>query len=149
MNVRTMWLMGLAWLCSGCAIWDPDRRHLLGAMDEHLAPESEGARWALAPVGLPAGVAALVVDGVIVHPATQFDDAWYDTQNLLWEREDETPLRAAVMTPVAAVATPFVYTAAWVWRAIFNIDDWEDDESEVVVDQEPSEGAEESEEVQR
>jgi hypothetical protein len=108
-------------LCAGCAVFDRDNRRTLNAMDEHLAPESTAARWAVAPVGLPAGIVALVLDAVIVHPSTVFDDAWDDTVDLLWTPRDETRFRRAILLPLVTIATPFVYLGDWLGRACLAI----------------------------
>ena len=118
---RTAVLMLLLLLCAGCAVFNKDNRRTLNALDEHVAPESTAARWALAPVGLPVGLVAGVLDMVIVHPATVFDDAWGDTKQLLWTPRDESRFRRAIMLPLATIATPFVYLGDWLGRALFDI----------------------------
>ncbi len=95
-------IAALALLLAGCAVMAEENRRTLNAMDEHVAPESSAARWALAPVALPAGLVGLTADLVIVHPATAIDDAWGDTVEVLWTpRDNETGFRRAVMAPVA------------------------------------------------
>ena len=105
---------------AGCAFFDRENRRTLNAMDAYLIPESGAARWALAPMALPAGLVGFTADVLVVHPATTLDDAWGDTVEWLWTpREHETSFRRAVMTPLAAVATPFVFTGDWLWRSVF------------------------------
>ena len=93
---------------AGCAIFDSDNRRTLNLLDEYLTPEDPAAKWALAPVALPAGLAAAAVDAAIVHPINTIDDAWGDTAELLWSSHDESKFRRAVFAPVAVVATPGV-----------------------------------------
>jgi hypothetical protein len=107
--------------CTGCAVFNEDNRLTLNALDEHLAPDSSAARWALAPMGFPLGIVAGVVDLVIVHPATVFDDAWGDTVQLLWTPRDESRFRRAVMLPLVTIATPFVYVGDWLLRSLFDV----------------------------
>lgn len=118
---RTALLALLLLACTACAVSRKDNRLTLNALDEHVAPESTAARWALAPVGLPVGIVAGVVDMLIVHPATVFDDAWDDTQDMLWTPRNESRFRRAVMLPLVTVATPFVYIGDWLVRSIFDV----------------------------
>ncbi len=113
--------------CAGCAISEKENRRTLNALDARVIPEGEAARWALAPVALPAGLVAAAVDMVVVHPATVFDDAWGDTRAWLWTSRGESRFRRAVMLPLVTIATPFVYVGDWLGRAIFAIDPREDE----------------------
>ncbi|MHC5210891.1 MAG: hypothetical protein ACYTG2_09260 [Planctomycetota bacterium] len=117
-----MLLLVLGLVClDGCAVSKRSNRRTLNALDAHATPASEGARWALAPVALPAGLIAGLADMLVVHPSTVFDDAWYDTVDLLWTSREESRFRRALFVPLAAVATPFVYVGDWLGRAIFAI----------------------------
>jgi hypothetical protein len=122
---RTAALSLLLLLCAatlgGCAVFEQENRRTLNAMDRNFTPDSTAARWALAPVGFPAGVVAGVLDMVVVHPSTVFDDAWGDTVQLLWTPRDESRFRRAIMLPLVTIATPFVYVGDWLGRAIFAI----------------------------
>jgi hypothetical protein len=117
-------------LGAGCAVGDEERRHTLNFLDAHAAPSSEAVRWALSPVALPVGLAAAVVDGVVLHPPTQFDDAWRDTVDMLWDVDYGSRFRTVLFTPFAAAATPPVYVADWVLRAVFALDDHPGDAAE-------------------
>ena len=108
---------------AGCAMGNADRRRALNHLDEHYAPSTTQARWLASPVALPAGLAAGAVDAVLLHPATQFDDAWRDTVDVLWDFDQESRFRRILFTPLAAVATGPVYVVDWCLRAVFDIDD--------------------------
>jgi hypothetical protein len=110
-------------LSVGCAFADRDNRRTLNYLDAHAAPTSAAARWALSPVALPAAIGAGALDAVVVHPATQFDDAWRDTVELLWDYERDSSFRAVLLTPLSAVATPVVYSGDWLLRSVFDVDD--------------------------
>lgn len=120
---RTVRMLCLAAGClaSACAITEPANRRTLNAMDAHLAPASTAARWAALPLTLPAGILGLAADAVVVHPCTVIDDAWGDTVDYLWRPRDESRFRKAVMVPLRAVATPFVFTADWLTRSAFAV----------------------------
>jgi len=115
-------LLLLTALLAACAVSEKQNRRLLNVLDAHVAPESDGARWALAPVAFPVGVIAFVGDAVLVHPACVFDDAWRDTVDWLWTPDPaESRFRRALITPLCALATPFVWVGDWLGRAIFAI----------------------------
>ena len=63
-----------------------------------------------------------MLDAVVVHPATQLDDAWRDTVDLVWDYEQDSSFHAVLLTPLSAVATPVVYCGDWLLRAVFDID---------------------------
>jgi len=98
-----------------------DNRRTLNLLDRELAPEDTAAKVALAPLALPAGIAAFATDLAVVHPIATIDDAWNDTEELLWHSEDESALRRALVVPLAAVATPFVFAGDWFGRWLLPI----------------------------
>ena len=116
---------------SSCAVFESDNRRMLNLLDEHLTPSDPAAKWALAPIALPTGLAVASVDAAIVHPITVFDDAWGDTTELLWSPGvDESRFRRAVFTPLAAIATPAVFLGDWLGRSLFLIPPRQDDDGE-------------------
>lgn len=110
-------------LACACAMGNGDRRLLLNHLDAEWAPESNAGRWLLAPVALPVGVVAFATDAVVVHPATQVDDAWGDTVEALWTFDHGSRFRNALVTPLSAVATPVVFPVVWIWRSVFDVRD--------------------------
>ncbi len=120
---RVAALLLAAPLTVGCAFAERDNRRTLNYLDAHVAPKSAAARWALSPVALPAAIGAGALDAAVVHPATQFDDAWRDTVDLLWDYERDSSFRAVLLTPLSAVATPVVYCGDWLLRSAFDVGD--------------------------
>lgn len=116
-------------LLAGCAVADADNRRTLTAMDAHLAPASTAARWAALPLTLPAGMLGLFTDAVVVHPCCVIDDAWGDTAEYLWRPREESRFRRAVMVPVRAAATPLVFAADWLTRAMFAVPPRKEDDA--------------------
>ena len=106
-----------------CAMVDGDNRRALHYLDEHLAPDGAATQVLLAPVALPAALAAGVADAVVVHPATQLDDAWRDTVDVFWSYEETSPFRRVLWTPLSGLATPPAFVLIWAARAVFDIDD--------------------------
>jgi hypothetical protein len=124
-----------------CAIGERENRRVLNALDARAAPATDGGRWALAPLALPAGLLAGLADMLVVHPSTVFDDAWRDTVDLLWTSREESRFRRALFVPLAALATPFVYVGDWLGRAVLAIPPHDADEAEA--EDEPADGPDE------
>ncbi|HZL99099.1 MAG TPA: hypothetical protein VFD43_02510 [Planctomycetota bacterium] len=115
-------------LAAGCAVLEPANRRTLNAMDERWSPPTTAGRWAAALVAFPAAVVGLLVDALFVNPALAFDDAWDDTVEWLWTPDpDESRFRRAVILPLAAIATPFVYVGDWIRHGFFTKTRFEDD----------------------
>jgi len=107
-------------IVAGCAIMEPANRRTLNALDEGWAPSSTAGRCAAAPVAFPAAAVGLLVDALFVNPALAVDDAWDDTVEWLWTPDpDESRFRRAVILPLAALATPFVWLGDWVRLGFF------------------------------
>jgi len=111
-------LLVIAVSASGCTAIRRDSRRTLDWLDTSFTPSSPVARAALLPVAIPVGLAGLLTDTLVVNPVYAIDDAWGDTVDLLWTPSDESPLRRTLITPLAAIATPFVFGGEWLWRSI-------------------------------
>lgn len=105
-------------LFAGCTTVRDDSRRTADWLDASLTPESNGARMALLPLAIPVGLGALAADTAVVNPVYAVDDAWGDTVELLWTSREESSLRRALFTPLAALATPFVFGSDWLWRCV-------------------------------
>lgn len=108
---------------------DRDNRRLVSALDDSLTPSSPTARWVLLPVAVPLGTAALGTDALFVHPVSVVPDAFGDAVELLWTSDEESSLRKALFTPLAAAATPLVFAGAWLFRATWPVEPRRDDGS--------------------
>lgn len=117
-NVISMALLCLA----ACTTMRDDGRRTATWLDEHATPSDSTTRAVLLPLAIPAGLVALAVDTAIVNPVCAVDDAWADTDQVLWDRGEETAMRRALFTPLAALATPVVFVCDWAWRCIFPCD---------------------------
>jgi hypothetical protein len=115
-------LLSLALLAGSCSMFRGNNRRTLNWLDESFTPVSTGGKIALAPVAFPIGVFGFAADLAIVHPAATIDDAWSDTEHLLWQADDESALRRALFVPVAVLATPFVFAGDWIGRWFLPID---------------------------
>ena len=118
MNRRRAPLCAVALFAAACTTMRDDSRRTLGWLDASLAPAAPAARGALLPLVIPVGFAGLCCDTFVVNPACAIDDAWGDTVDLLWTSHEESPLRRALVTPLAALATPLVFAGGWLWRSV-------------------------------
>jgi hypothetical protein len=107
-----------------------DNRRLVSWLDESLTPTSSAARSALLPVAVPLGTAALGADALVIHPVSVVPDAFGDAVELLWTSDEESSLRKALFTPLAAAATPAVFAGAWLFRATWPVRPRENDAGE-------------------
>ncbi len=101
-----------------CTAVRKDSRRTLDWLDATGTPSSSVARGVLLPVAIPIGCAGLLTDTLLVNPVCAIDDAWADTKDLLWTSQEESELRRALFTPLAALATPFVFGCDWLGRSL-------------------------------
>lgn len=114
------WLWGciLCGTVAACTTTRDDSRRTLDWLDGNLAPASHTARMVLLPVAIPVGACGVLADTLLVNPACAVDDAWGDTVEVLWTSREESALRKALFTPLAALATPVVFAGDWLWRCV-------------------------------
>ncbi|MEO6595050.1 MAG: hypothetical protein ABIP94_09895 [Planctomycetota bacterium] len=103
-------------MLTACTAVRSDSRRTADWLDGSLTPSSEAARNLLLPVAVPVGFMGLLTDTLLVNPYCAIDDAWGDTCELLWTPREESTLRRVLFTPLAAIATPFVFGGDW-WAA--------------------------------
>lgn len=106
---------------TACSMLRESNRRTLDLLDRELTPESTAAKVPLFPVALPIGIAAFAADLAIVHPVATVDDAWDDTEELLWRPRDESALRRVLFVPLATLATPVVFLGDWFGRWLLPI----------------------------
>lgn len=116
---------------TGCAIGNEDRRLVLSTLDSMWSPSSTTGRVLWSPVAVPVGLAGGLTDAVLVHPASQIDDAWLDTADAVWSSDHGSDFRNVLFAPLSAVATPVVFGVVWAWRSVFDMDDYPDAEPSV------------------
>lgn len=108
---------------TGCAWSNPANRPVWNSFEKHLVPEQDTAFYATLPLTVPAGLVAIVVDTVFVHPVQVTDDAAGDAVDLWreldWHKEYYTELG---FLPLRALATPIVFVFSWLGRSCFDID---------------------------
>ena len=117
-------IVGALMLCSGCAIFNRDNTPALNFLEDRLLPEAKPARYFVYPLLLPAGLAAVVIDGVILRPISVADDALLDTKELLREHFDwkERYVTECVALVPRTAATPVVFGADFLGRTMLDVD---------------------------
>jgi hypothetical protein len=100
-----------------------DNTLLLNAVEDHLWPESEPARYALFPVLFPVGLAAVTLDAAILHPAAIIDDAARDTKEALWTgfEWEEKYVTECTALPWRAALSPLFFSFAFAGRSFFDL----------------------------
>ncbi len=95
-----------------------DSRRTLDWLDRTCTPDAAAARWAMAPVAVGLGLTGLAADTLVVNPWCAIDDAWSDTVTALWTSDEESRFRRAMLTPLAALATPIWFAVDWSFRCL-------------------------------
>jgi hypothetical protein len=114
--------LGLLLCClEACAIADEGNRRVLNYLDADWSPPTTAGRVLAAPLALPVGVVAAAADAVIVHPATQLDEAWADTADFVWDYDGISAFGSIMLAPFSVLVTPVVFGCSWVSRGIFGL----------------------------
>jgi hypothetical protein len=104
---RTVTLVILGFSLTGCAFMNREKRPLLNALDRTIQPQNPWAMVTLAPVMVPVGFVAGVLDTLIIYPATRISDS-AGTINQRYFRKPEEPMwkKSALFVPRHIVAVP-------------------------------------------
>jgi hypothetical protein len=110
-------------MAGGCAITDRNNRLVLNSLDnavqDSAITNSTAGRIAAAPLAIPAGTVAGVLDMAIVTPARAVRPAWKDTSEYLWEDPQGSDMRQMMLFVPKVVATPLLFTGDWAFRSSF------------------------------
>ncbi len=117
-------LIGLSLLlCGGCAVFNRNNTPALNYVDEHLVPKDRTARALSYPIVVPIGLVAATADMLIIHPISVAEDAWHDTNDLLWKDLDwdERYVTTTLLNAPRVAAMPVIFTADLLARSSFDI----------------------------
>ena len=122
-TARSPWLaLSLAFvLLSGCAIVRKENRRVLNTLDDVVDIDRKVGRIAAAPIFVPVGVAAGLLDMVVVHPAASVPKAADDTADLLWKNPRGSDFHQMMLFFPKVVATPLVFSGSMLTRSLFPI----------------------------
>ncbi len=128
----TLLLTALTASLGGCAWTHRENRPVWNSFEQHLVPADTGWFVATLPVTVPIGFLAIVTDTFVAHPIQVIDDA-ADDAGWLWRngRPDFAGRYYSEMAflPARCVLTPLFFTASFLGRSAFHID--EPDEAEL------------------
>ncbi|MFO0984444.1 MAG: hypothetical protein U1E76_22410 [Planctomycetota bacterium] len=109
----------------GCAFLNRDNTPALNWVEATLlpAPEQPTARVLLYPIVFPLGLAAVIGDAFLLHPASVVGDAIDDTGDALWRNLDwdRAYVTECAALPWRVLATPVVLSCVFLVRAAFDI----------------------------
>lgn len=121
-------LLAAALFCitiSGCAATQKENRltmnYLDKAMEGSAITGSTTGKALAAPIALPVGVTACIIDMTVVTPARAATPAAKDTYSYLWENPQGSDLRQAMLILPKVTATPIVFLTDWSFRSLFTI----------------------------
>ncbi|MCB1169096.1 MAG: hypothetical protein KDK25_02120 [Leptospiraceae bacterium] len=107
-------------LLGSCAVFDRRNTILINAVEEYMVPESETGQYLLAPIYIPVGLAAGVLDAFVVHPIRMIPRAIQDTDDSLWEFSEESGyVTHAGSVVYRAAFSPVFFAGAWLFRSAF------------------------------
>jgi len=109
--------------CGGCAVFNRDNTPALNLVEQHLVPADKTARMISSPLIVPVGLVAATLDMVLFHPLTVAEDAWDDTNDLLWKKLDwnHQYVTTTVLNAPRVVAMPIIFTTDLLARSSFDI----------------------------
>ncbi|PJZ26648.1 hypothetical protein CH352_04540 [Leptospira hartskeerlii] len=106
---------------SNCAVFNRNNTPLVVKVEENLVPEDTGKKIIAAPIFIPLGLVAGVLDLFIVHPIIRIPDAFNDTISLLWTPRGNGYVTNMGFLPISIVLTPIVFTLDLLARSSFDI----------------------------
>ncbi len=121
---RVLLVAALAVSCSSCAFMNRRNRPLMNFCEKHLVPDSVAAKALTAPVVLPAGLAAGVIDTLVLHPVASIDDAWFDSSAVLWHPTGRGYVTECALLLPRASLTPPVWALHFSSRVLFDVPPW-------------------------
>ncbi len=121
--LRAVVLHAVALLAAaGCAWSNPANRPVWNAFEQNVVPDGDIAFYATLPLTVPAGLGAILVDTLVVHPVRVLDDAAGDAgelwDDLDWQKQYYTELG---FLPLRAAVTPLAFAGSWLGRICFDI----------------------------
>ena len=110
-------------MVGGCAIADRNNRLLLNSLDNAMQgtaiTNSTAGKIVAAPLAVPAGVVAGMLDMAVVTPARAVSPAWKDTSKYLWENPQGSDMRQMMLFVPKVAATPLMFSGDWAFRSVF------------------------------
>lgn len=108
---------------SACAVMNKENRIVMNSLDNAVEgsfiTSSTTAKVLAAPLALPVGMTAGLIDMTVVTPARATVPAAEDTNSYLWKDPQGSDLRQMMLFMPKVAATPVVFISDWAFRAVF------------------------------
>lgn len=106
-------------LLPSCALFQKKNLVLVHAVEEHLVPESTSLKILTAPIYLPIGITAGVLDVFLVHPVSVIPKTGAKTIEVLWTPRDLGYYTRWGSVPFSLLATPPFFLVSWSYYWFF------------------------------
>lgn len=106
--------------CFNCALFQKKNLRLTNAVEENLIPEDNTIAILTAPIYIPVGITAGILDVFVVHPIAVIPDAAEDTLNALWKSQNSGYYTKMGAVPFSILATPPFFVMSWTYHWFFN-----------------------------
>ena len=110
------------YMTQGCAIVDKENRRTLNLLDDAIQIESTAGKICAAPIFVPVGTVAGLLDMVVIHPVFSVPKAADDTLDLIWRDPKGSDFRQILIFVPKLIITPIYFSGDWVLRILFPID---------------------------
>jgi hypothetical protein len=108
---------------SACAVMNKENRIVLNSLDNaaegSFITGSTTAKVVAAPIALPVGMTAGLIDMAVVTPVRATVPAAADTNSYLWKDPQGSDLRQMMLFMPKVAATPIVFISDWAFRSVF------------------------------
>jgi hypothetical protein len=109
---------------SACAVTNKENRLVLNSLDNAVEgsfiTRSTTGKVVAAPIALPVGVTAGLIDMAVVTPVRAMVPAAEDTNTYLWKDPQGSDLRQMMLFVPKIAATPVVFVTDWAFRSVFS-----------------------------
>src|SRR6185295_17377584 len=94
---------------------------LIGLVEKHVVPQSTTGKVLAAPLYVPVGMVAGILDVFIVHPYLEIPNAWKDMVELFWTREKKRYVTEMGSLPLRLGISPVVFSLDLLARIMFDL----------------------------
>lgn len=99
-------------IASACAVSNPEKRPLLGALDRTIQPNDPYVETVMLPIVMPVGLIAGVADMLVVYPASQLAPSAVRINRKYFRKPGESrPRKSALFIPRHFLAVPHFFYA--------------------------------------
>ncbi len=97
---------------SGCAVLHEEHRCVTRYLDRELAPPSTTWKAALAPLAIPVGFTALVIDGAAINPVLSLPEAVDDASEVAFKSVELQGIYEVWLFPMRLMAFTVVFVGS-------------------------------------